>query len=107
MFVPSHSLLSVAPQTQAPSKPVVILQPHSHRLLLAGSILANVVMGGLIVGFFVYGPKAIGSGIDEILAVLLGLGVAFAWYTRRRNPHSFIFEGKDAVETSNPSTPVP
>ncbi len=52
MFVPSHPLLSVAPQTQAPSKPVVILQPHSHRLLLAGSILANVVMGGLIVGFF-------------------------------------------------------
>ena len=87
--------------------PDVTLQPHSHRLLLAGSILANVVMGGLIVGFFVYGPKAIGSGIDEILAVLLGVGVAFAWYTRRRNPHSFIFEGKDAVETSNPSTPVP
>ena len=37
----------------------------------------------LLVSFFVYRPRAIGAGIDETLGALCGLGLAFAWWTRR------------------------
>jgi amino acid transporter len=81
--------------------PDVQIQPHSHRLLLAGSILASVTMGALLVAFFIYGPKAIGGGVDVTFAVLLGLGVVFAWATRRRAGPAWKFEGKDVA----PRTP--
>lgn len=77
--------------------PDVALQPHSHRWLLAGAIFSTCVMGGLLVGFFVVGPHAIGSGIDWVLGALLALGVVFVWATRKRSFAPHIFEG----------TPVP
>ncbi len=89
--------------------PDVGLQPHSHRLLLAGSVFASTVMGFLLVAFFVYGPKAIGSGVDQTFAVLLALGLAFAWWTKRRSKNTYIFHGNDAAEpagTAEPVTPV-
>ncbi|MHB1536404.1 MAG: APC family permease [Acidimicrobiales bacterium] len=73
------------------------LRPHAHRLLLAASAFSSVIMGALMVAFLVYGPKAIGDGIDEILAVLLGLGAGFAWWTRRRPVHPFDFAGDDVL----------
>jgi hypothetical protein len=54
-------------------------------------------MGLLLVGFFVYGPRAFGGGIDETLGVLLGLGFAFAWWTRRRAREPVTFEGGDVA----------
>jgi amino acid transporter len=83
--------------------PDVQLQPHSHRLLLVGSLFSTLVMGGLLIGFFVYGPRAIGHGIDETLAVLLGIGLAFAWWTKRRTVTPFVFSGDD-VATDVPGT---
>ncbi|MHB1444238.1 MAG: APC family permease [Acidimicrobiales bacterium] len=77
--------------------PDVQLQPHPHRVLLAGSLLSSVIMGALLVAFFIYGPKAIGVGIDQILAGLLGLGIAFAWWTKRRTLTPVVFAGKDIV----------
>jgi hypothetical protein len=52
-------------------------------------------MGALLVAFFVYGPKAIGSGVDVTFAVLLVLGLAFAWITGRRRLATHRFEGRD------------
>jgi amino acid transporter len=74
--------------------PDVALQPHSHRWLLAGAVFSTGVMGALLVGFFVVGPHAVGSGIDWVLAALLALGVVFAWATRRRSFEPHVFEGR-------------
>jgi amino acid transporter len=78
--------------------PDVQFQPHRHRVLLVGSLFSSVVMGALLVAFFVYGPKAIGNGVDETLAGLLGLGLAFAWWARRRTLAPVVFAGDDVVE---------
>ena len=80
--------------------PDVQINPHRHRLLLLGSLFSSVVMGALLVAFFVYGPRAVGGGVDQILAVLLVLGVAFAWVTRKRTTPSFVFTGKDEAGTA-------
>jgi amino acid transporter len=64
--------------------PDVQLQPHGHPWLLVGSLGASAMMGSLLVAFFVVGPHVLGSGIDETLVALLGLGFAFAWWTKRR-----------------------
>jgi hypothetical protein len=55
-------------------------------------------MGFLLVGFFVFGPRAFGNGIDETLGALLGLGIAFAWWTRRRPADAVYFEGADVAD---------
>jgi amino acid transporter len=77
--------------------PDVQLRPHGHPVLLAGALFSTAIMGSLLVTFFVYGPRAIGGGIDETLAVLLGLGLAFAWWTKRRAEPPINFAGLDAV----------
>ena len=79
----------------------VQLRSHSHRLLLVGAIFSSIVMGSLIVTFFVYGPKAIGGGVDEIFVVLLGLGVVFAWWTKRHHSATFHFSGRDLPPDRN------
>jgi len=87
--------------------PDVRLNRHSHRLLLVGSIFSSAVMAFLLVAFFVYGPKAIGHGVDETFAALLGLGVAFAWWTKHRTATTFVFAGEDrpASAGEDPTTP--
>jgi amino acid transporter len=71
------------------------LRARTHRLLLAGSVLSSTIMGALLVAFFFYGPRAIGAGIDQTLAVLLALGLLFAWRTGRRATRPFVFAGLD------------
>jgi amino acid transporter len=78
--------------------PDVAVRPHDHRVLRAGAIFSSAVMGALLVLFFVYGPRAIGSGIDEVLAVLLALGLVFALATRRRTAAPHVFPGDDAPD---------
>ncbi len=75
--------------------PDVRLQPHSHRLILVGSVFSSAVMGALLVAFFFEGPKAIGAGIDQTLGVLIGLGVLFAWLTGKRKASIVIFDGSE------------
>ena len=70
--------------------PDVALQPHAHRVLTIAAVASSVMMGGLLVAFFAYGPHAIGHGIDQILAVLLGMGVLFAWRTRHRSVTPYV-----------------
>lgn len=77
--------------------PDIGVQPHSHRLLTIGAMFSSVVMGALLVAFFIYGPKAIGGGVDQTFAVLIGLGFAFAWWAGRRATSTFHFAGKDIL----------
>jgi amino acid transporter len=77
--------------------PDVQLQPHAHRGLLVGSLCSSVIMGALLVTFFVYGPQAIGAGIDQTFAALLGAGFAFAWWTKRRTLTAVVFTGNDII----------
>ncbi len=65
---------------------------HSHPVLLVGALFSSMVMGLLLVAFFVYGPAAIGAGIDQLFAVLLVLGLVFAWWTKHRHVATFRFD---------------
>ncbi|MBS4726912.1 APC family permease [Mycobacterium sp. SM1] len=69
------------------------------RLLIVAALFASAVMGCLLVAFFVYGPQAIGNGIDQTLAVLLVLGLGFTWWTARRGAARYDFHGRDAEDT--------
>jgi amino acid transporter len=74
------------------------LRPAARRLLLAGSALSVLILGALLVAFFFYGPIGIGHGIDQIIAVLLGVGVAFTWWTGRRATGLVAFAGREATD---------
>jgi amino acid transporter len=74
--------------------PELSIHPHKHKMLMVFSFISSLMMGALLVAFFIYGPKAIGAGIDQTLLVLLGLGIVFTYLTRKRKASSFIFEGK-------------
>ncbi|MCL5053138.1 APC family permease [Ferrimicrobium acidiphilum] len=76
--------------------PDVQFQPHQHRWLLIGAIFSGSIMGALLVAFFIYGPRAIGVGIDQTLVVLLLAGVLFVLVTLRRVKRSYIFDGNNA-----------
>jgi len=75
--------------------PDVSIQPHTHRWLLAGAVFSALVMGFLLVAFFIFGPRAIGAGIDQTLVVMLALGVVFVLATARRVHSVFVFHGQD------------
>lgn len=64
--------------------PDVTIAPHDHRGLLIGAAGSAVFLGALMVLFFIYGPTAIGNGVDQVIAGLIGLGVAFAYWSYRR-----------------------
>jgi amino acid transporter len=72
-------------------------EDHQHPVLLGLAILSALLMAGLMVAFFIFGPKAIGNGIDQVVAALLGLGVLFVVATRRRALRfvAFVPEGAD------------
>ncbi|WP_329565127.1 APC family permease [Kitasatospora sp. NBC_01266] len=82
--------------------------PHRHRSLLIASAVATTMFGASLVGFFVYGPAAIGSSIDYVLLALIGLGVLFTVLTRRHS-ETHHFSGLDvggaAVPQSGQSAP--
>lgn len=89
LAVGHHKILGTAPP-----------RPRAHRLLLAGSIVSSLIMGALLVAFFIYGPAGIGGGIDQTIAVLLGLGLAFAWWTKRRGSRIVTFAGNEVTEAA-------
>ena len=86
--------------------PAIHSVSHRHRLMLVGSLLSSAIMGGLLVAFFFYGPAAIGNGIDETIAVMLLLGVAFASLTRKTARPAFIFDDSDSTDRSLPHREV-
>ncbi len=81
--------------------PEVSLNSHRHRILTAGSIFSSVTMGSLLITFFIFGPKAIGAGIDQILIVMLIFGFGFAFLVGKKAKNLFIFHGND-VEPLKP-----
>lgn len=84
------------------SLPEARINPHAHRWLLIGSIFSSIVMGSLLIAFFIYAPNpnAVGNGIDQTLGILLVLGLAFAWWTKHRTKAPVIFEGEDLDEAA-------
>lgn len=75
--------------------PDVSIQPHTHRWLLVGAIFSALVMGFLLVAFFIFGPRAIGGGIDQTLVVMLALGLVFVAVTAHRVRKAFVFHGNE------------
>ncbi len=74
--------------------PELSVHPHRHKALMFFSLISSLMMGSLLVAFFVYGPKAIGAGIDQTLLVLLMLGAVFTYLSRKKTASPFVFEGK-------------
>lgn len=66
--------------------------PHRHTKLLIGSTFAAIAFFLFMVGFFIFGPRAIGSSIDYVIAILILLGFAFAFFAKRHK-EIFIFHG--------------
>ncbi len=79
--------------------------PHHHRLLTWLSGLASVMFFAFMLGFVFYGPKAIGSQIDYVIAIAIVLGVVFVRATANRN-HIYYFHGSDVedCEQADPSS---
>lgn len=67
---------------------------HRHRALTVASVLCSLMFFSFGVGFFVFGPAAIGGAVDYVLAGLLLLGVVFALRTGSMKGKR-IFEGRD------------
>ena len=84
--------------------PDVSINPHDHRVLTLAAIFSSVIMGTLLVAFFVFGPKAIGAGIDQTLIILLILGVGFAYLVGKRAKDIFVFHGSDVSESKTVNT---
>lgn len=70
---------------------------HRHGLMQAASVLACTMFATLIVGFFVFGPSAIGGPIDAVIGVLVAMGVVFSWLTRH-SEEMYLFAGDDCPE---------
>ncbi len=85
--------------------PDVQIFPHEHRWLLAASIFSSAIMAFLLVAFFFYGPRAIGSQIDTVVLSLIGIGAIFTWWTGRHRHHTYVFHGDDAKATSHAELP--
>ncbi|NNN11762.1 MAG: APC family permease [Acidimicrobiaceae bacterium] len=71
------------------------LQQHHHRLLTWLSGLATVMFFGFMLGFVFYGPRAIGSQIDYVIAIGIILGFVFVRGTSRHKS-IYYFHGADA-----------
>ncbi len=70
---------------------------HGHRVLLAGSVISALIFLAIMVGFFIFGPSAIGGSIDYVMGILIVLGIAFAVFAKRHNT-IFIFHGHDLAD---------
>ncbi len=71
---------------------------HKHRFLTAGSIFSSVTMGSLLITFFIFGPRAIGAGIDQTLTVMLVMGFGFAYLVGKKAKTLFVFHGNEVKE---------
>jgi hypothetical protein len=70
---------------------------HGHGVLLAGSVISALIFLAIMVGFFIFGPSAIGGSIDYVMGILIVLGIAFAVFAKRHNT-IFIFHGHDLAD---------
>lgn len=67
---------------------------HGHKVLLTGSFVSAIAFLFFMIGFFIYGPKAIGAEIDYVVLALLLLGLRFVFFAKRHN-EIYIFHGQD------------
>lgn len=70
--------------------------PHGHRVLLAGSVLSALSFLMFMIGFLIFGPRAIGSSVDYVIGTLLLLGIGFVIFARRHNV-IYIFHGNSVA----------
>ncbi|TAN29653.1 MAG: APC family permease [Actinomycetota bacterium] len=69
---------------------------HRHRVLLAGSVISAVTFLMFMIGFFIFGPKAIGSSVDYVVGILIAIGFAFVFFAKRHTL-IYVFHGNAAV----------
>jgi hypothetical protein len=68
-------------------------RPHGHRVLLAGAVLSAFAFFFFMIGFFIFGPKAIGPSVDYVVGTLILLGFGFVFFAKRHN-FIYMFHGK-------------
>jgi amino acid transporter len=73
------------------------LPAHQHRIMVVCSALSTLLFAGFLIGFFVYGPKAIGGPIDYVLAIALVIGGIIALLPKKTTT-PFVFQGQDLTE---------
>ena len=66
--------------------------PHRHRVLLFGSMTSALAFLGFMVGFFIYGPRAIGPTLDYVVGMLILLGFVFVIFAKRHD-RIYVFHG--------------
>jgi amino acid transporter len=71
-------------------------RPHGHKVLLAGAVLSALAFFFFMVGFFIFGPKAIGPSVDYVVGTLIVLGFGFVFFAKRHSS-IYMFHG-NAVE---------
>lgn len=81
--------------------PDVTINPHNHRLLTVSAFISTFMIALLLIAFFIFGPQAIGSGIDQTLIALLVMGTIFALATKRRHGKADHVKFKPALELEN------
>ncbi len=81
-------------QLDQDGRPGHVNTAHQHKLLTVGAAVCSVMFFAFAVGFFIYGPRAIGGSVDYVLGALLGLGILFAFRTRNTKNQN-LFEGRD------------
>ncbi|MDA8080562.1 MAG: APC family permease [Actinomycetota bacterium] len=69
--------------------------PHGHRVLLVGSVFSALTFLGFMVGFFIFGPTAIGPSVDYVIGALILMGFGFLFFARRHNS-IYMFHGNSA-----------
>ena len=71
--------------------------PHRHRVLLAGSVFSAMTFLAFMVGFFIFGPKAIGPSVDYVVGVLILMGFGFLFFAKRHNS-IYMFHGNSVSD---------
>ena len=77
---------------------------HRHRVLLAGSVISALTFLMFMIGFFIFGPKAIGGSVDYVVGILIAMGIAFVFLVKRHTV-IYMFHGNAAApQTEDEST---
>lgn len=77
---------------------------HHHNGLRVAATATTIALATFLVAFLIFGPAAIGAGIDWVIAVVVAGGLLFAWVPRRRQ-ETYVFDAREVHVARQPSSP--